>query len=466
MIKEKKLRIFGFSMVLIFLFSAVLACKKSSPKAEPEPEIEVPVEEGFLYEPSTAIFPNTERGFTRTYSIYAEGQPLNLAQLKQLRNQNVTLIVVVFYFNTFKDKALSQAELSLIQANLDYIREAGLKGVLRFAYTDAIGVADASLATIEQHLDQLKPVFDANKDVIAFLQAGFIGAWGEWHSSSNGLTSVENQKMVLTKILNTLPPEIMVQVRTPSQKQQVFNSTIPLAESQAYTSESIARVGHHNDCFLSGGTNYGTYINIAAEKQYISKEGLYVPVGGETCPPEPGYIATCFEGRTEMKLLKWTYLNLDWYVPTIDAWKSSGCFDEFQRNLGYRLALVSAVIPEEVNSESDLKLAIKIVNNGYAPLYNRKNTSLILKNKASGTFTELKLAFDIRSCKPGSTIKLEESVRLANVPAGDYALYLRIADQAESLKNRIEYAVRLANNNVWVEENGGMNDLKLSLKIK
>src|SRR5690606_1968382 len=141
----------------------------------------------------------------------------------------------------------------------------------------------------------LKAVFENNRDIIAFVQAGFIGAWGEWHSSSNGLATVENEKLVLNKLLSVLPPDIMVQVRTPSAKQQIFNTTSPLTAGLAYSGDNRARVGHHNDCFLTGGTDYGTYNNVEAEKQYISTEALYVPTGGETCPPTGGYDPTCAE---------------------------------------------------------------------------------------------------------------------------------------------------------------------------
>jgi len=72
------------------------------------------------------------------------------------------------------------------------------------------------------------------------------------------------------ELLSVLPVEIMIQVRTPGAKQQVFNSTAQLEAAAAYTVDKSARVGHHNDCFLAVGTDYGTYTNITADKEYIS----------------------------------------------------------------------------------------------------------------------------------------------------------------------------------------------------
>ena len=57
-------------------------------------------------------------------------------------------------------------------------RKAGIKIILRFAYSIAMDEPDAPLSVILQHLDQLKPILQENKDVIAVLQAGFIGSWG------------------------------------------------------------------------------------------------------------------------------------------------------------------------------------------------------------------------------------------------------------------------------------------------
>ncbi|WP_207534505.1 DUF4832 domain-containing protein [Desertivirga arenae] len=447
-------------VVTMCIMGWVTSCKKNSPAQKEEEETKL------NYEISYDIFPNPERGFTKTIPTYSDGTGLNLTQLKTFRSQNITLVVRVFYLNLYKNKQLDQPILNLIQTDLDKLREAGLKGVIRFAYTDDINGTDAPLSIVEQHIDQLKSIVDINKDVIAFVQAGFIGAWGEWHSSSNGLATTENERAVLTKLLSAFPKEILLQVRTPRYKQQVYNTTSALTKEQGFGGTDIARVGHHNDCFLSSTDDYGTYSNVGAEKQYISSEGLYVPVGGETCPPLGGFSPNCLEGRNQMKLLRWTYINTDYYQPTLSAWKASGCFEEFERGLGYRLALVNSKLPTTATVNSSYPFAVDITNNGYAPAYNKKVTSLVLKNKTTGSYSEIKLNYDIRDCKPLATASIVENLSLAGIPAGEYALYLKIADQSDRLKARAEYSVRMANKNTWTEENGGMNNLLSSLQIK
>lgn len=446
------------SLLLCEILSCVfVSCARDDGSVGPDAHKDI------KYTESNEIFPNPERGFLHIYSVKSEGEPLSPVQLRALKLENVTLLQRIYYLEAFKDKPLSAVQLELISGDMQKIRDAGLKCILRFAYTDAIDGTDASYEIVVQHLDQLATVFETNQDVIAFVQAGFIGPWGEWHNSSNDLTTPFYTKKVLEKILSVLPADIMVQLRTPHYKQEIFGTSEPVDGTIAYSDDYQARVGHHNDCFMTGPTDYGTYVNVEADKKFIAQEGLFVPNGGETCPPQasaPG----CTEAKETMRMLRWTYLNLDWYKPTIDAWKSSGCFDEFQRNLGYRLVLVSAKLPEQLAAGEDLALNIEITNRGYAPLYNAKITSLVLKNVDSDEVHQFTLPVDIRDCKPNGTLTIDSAVKLDGVSEGKYKLYLKVSDQAGSLRSRNEYSIRFANSDTWMPEEG-INSLKHELEI-
>jgi hypothetical protein len=444
----------------ILLLCLCIACAKSKSTQTTDTGKEI------QYELSDEVFPNPERGFIHNIETHSEGESLNTDVLASLKGENVSMILRLYYLENFKDKPISDAELALIKTDMQKLRDAGVKCVLRFAYTDDMSKSDAPFSVISQHLDQLKPVFEENKDVIAFVQAGLIGAWGEWHSSSNGLATVENEKMVLEKLLSVLPAEILVQVRTPGAKQQIFNTTTPIDASIAFTAENRARVGHHNDCFMASVNDYGTYNNVQADKEYISNEALFVPTGGETCPPDPPSSSPgCSQATATMKLLRWTYLNLDWYKPIIDAWKVAGCFDELQRDLGYRLALETASIPDKIAVNEDLAVLINLTNKGYAPLYNFKAVSLVLKEKTSGELHEIELPVDLRQCKPLAAFKIDSKVKTTDVPKGTYDMYLKIADKATNLRSRSEFSVRLANTNTWLPDNGGINNLKHQITI-
>ncbi len=92
---------------------------------------------------------------------------------------------------------------------MDLLRDNGFKIILRFAYTfnEPEPHNDAPLEIVLSHIDQLTPILQRNADVIALMEAGFIGRWGEWHNSSNGLANTSDMRTILFKLLDALPKE-------------------------------------------------------------------------------------------------------------------------------------------------------------------------------------------------------------------------------------------------------------------
>ncbi|MDR3250135.1 MAG: DUF4874 domain-containing protein, partial [Tannerella sp.] len=169
-------------------------------------------------------FPNPERGFYK-YSDCNLGTGSGMLAEKTLRTyreNNISLLFRYFYLKNFRNAPLSVKALDDFDKDMATLRKSGMKCVLRFAYSDSAGEPDAPLGTVLQHLDQLKPYLEKNADVIAVMQAGFIGAWGEWYYSSNGLNTSGARRQTLNKILETLPANRMVQVRTPAYKKEFF----------------------------------------------------------------------------------------------------------------------------------------------------------------------------------------------------------------------------------------------------
>ena len=122
---------------------------------------------------------------------------------------SVSLSQSYFYLTYLIGKELSEENFRTMQAYFDELQKQGKKAVLRFAYErDFMGRSPVG-PTGEQilaHLDQLKPFLEKNKDLILVVQAGMIGAWGEWHSSVQGLENSEETKAaVLEKLLSVVP---------------------------------------------------------------------------------------------------------------------------------------------------------------------------------------------------------------------------------------------------------------------
>ena len=137
-------------------------------------------------------------------------------------SDSVSLAQSYFYLTYLIGEKLSEENFRTMQAYFDELQNQGKKAVLRFAYErDFMGRSPIG-PTGEQildHLDQLKPFLEKNKDLILVVQAGMIGAWGEWHSSVQGLENSEETKpAVLEKLLSIVPAERNVQVRLPEFK--------------------------------------------------------------------------------------------------------------------------------------------------------------------------------------------------------------------------------------------------------
>ena len=54
------------------------------------------------YESSDDIFPNPERGFIHNLAIHSEGEPLNPDMLSSLKDENVSMIMRLYYLENFK----------------------------------------------------------------------------------------------------------------------------------------------------------------------------------------------------------------------------------------------------------------------------------------------------------------------------------------------------------------------------
>lgn len=419
------------------------------------------------YTPSNADIANPERGFYH-HTGDCDRDDFDLQTLRNYRTQQqITLVMCVFYLSGFQDAPISQAALDQFQEQADTVREAGLKMVLRFAYTDSGIGDDAPLSQVEQHLDQLAPYLDANADVIHIMQAGFIGAWGEWyytqHFGNEGNVSEAdwaNRRAVVDKILEVLPPDRMVQLRTPNFKRTMYDPA-PLDPSRAYDGTALARTGHHNDCFLAGPDDFGTYIDIPVEYPYLSAETRYTGMGGETCNPDPPR-SQCPTALEEMELFHYNYLNIDYRAEVLDGWTGGGCMDEVRRSLGHRFALTDGEYPDSAPAGGALPIRITVENHGWSAPFNPRDAVLILRDVATGEVHERPLRADPRFWNAGEAVVVEETVALDGIPAGDYRLLLHLPDP--DLDDRPEYAIQLANQGVW-EPGTGYNDLLHTVTI-
>ena len=431
---------------------------------------------------NSTIFANPERGFyTELDHVVTKKNPYCVkGREEELRKYYITkdkksLLLVLYYLDNFKSTAtIPQEVLNGFDEDMQTLRDMGLKAILRFAYTSddtgEIGY-DAPLSIVEKHIDQYKSHWEANADVIFCFQAGFIGSWGEWYYTSNFGNQEsrmnESRRALVDTLLAATPSNRFVQLRTPIFKTDYVGDTKALTAGEAYQNTPRARLGHHNDAFLYGPDNMGTYKDTATQKPYIAQETLYVPIGGETDITDSEQAKTdASYSRTvsEMSRLHWTFLQGEYSQTVTDMWRNDGTFDELNRRMGYRFQLVSGTYREQVAQEAKLALNLQIKNTGFAPLYNERHAYLVLKNDA-GTYS-LPIDSDPRSWLPNGVVTtIDEQITVpATVPVGTYQLYLHLPDVYASIASDPRYAVRFANSGVWDEETG-MNALNASVEV-
>lgn len=365
----------------------------------------------------------------------------------------------IYTIPQFVNVPLSDTFLNTIDQDFDESRKGGVKLIMRFSYTDNINGEDAALDIILLHLDQLEPLLRENYDVIAYMEAGFIGAWGEWYYSTHGLNNTEDRRTVLFKILSVLPKERMVAVRTPDYKRRIFQNDEPLSPDSAFSDSYRARTGAHNDCFLASATDYGTYVwdDIEGDKDYLNLDNRFVPQGGETC--NPSEYSGCENAMVELNRMRYSALNKDYHSTVLDSWINDGCMPEIERRLGYRFRLLYAVVQDSVKSGGLFSSYFQIVNDGWASLYNFRFLKIILRDVVNGSAHFLILDEDPRMWMAGDTAHINIEAGISDdMPLGEYELLIHLADPTPRLHNRSEYAIRLANDGVW-EETTGYNTL-------
>jgi Domain of unknown function (DUF4832)/Domain of unknown function (DUF4874) len=406
---------------------------------------------------------NPERGLYFHVGSQSEQNPIQPWMTQYMQNNNMTLMLRLYYLKSFRDQPLSQTQLDLISNDFAAMRQAGIKTVLRFAYSEGIGEPDAPLNVVLGHMDQLAPIFAANSDVIATAQAGFVGAWGEWHSSTNNLTDPVNARQIVDKWMDILPANRAIQLRTPAQKWMILNNSDALTPGEAFTGTDKSRIGHHNDCFLASETDFGTYANPVAEKAWVGAETQYVPMGGETCAVSSR--SDSATARVEMEQLHYSYLNSGYHPDVLAGWEADGFMDEVKRKLGYRFALESIDYEPTVLAGDQLPLTIDLVNNGWASPFNPRDVVLTLVSEDGLTEYDFTLPDDPRTWLPGNTITLSALVDIpADAVAGNYQLWLSFPDPEPTLANRPEYAIQLANPGLWNPATG-RHDLGITVSI-
>ena len=412
----------------------------------------------------------------------------------------VTIAQAYCYLSQFYDTPISNGKIAALEESFAHARKDGVKFLLRFAY-EFEGLENGPTAEqIIAHINQLKDILDRNWDVIYCLQSGWIGLWGEFHTSIHGLEKdIAKSGEIIRKTLEILPDDRFTMMRRYNYKKAhmaYLNDDKVITADTAFTQAPHAKTGFFNDGTLAGFNDgftfpdppYSTHGN--TEFDTIAAEAPFMPVDGElfwTGQASNPADAEAMKAIERFRLHHYTtfsyvhgFSGLDgnpapW---TIDFWKTRditpeeldaghypyspdyfdgaprAAFDYIRDHLGYRLEALESTITTEAAAGDDFNISLTLVNHGFSTFINPRKAFFVL-TAPDGKAFEIETDTDCRTFQPYTPgdktySPLKHNIKASFVlpdtlPKGEYSVALWLPDSRESLKYRSDYAVRLAN---------------------
>jgi hypothetical protein len=466
-----------------------------------------------LYADATDGLRNPERGLRLEVALDVDAWdkaeiPSITGRLEQEAQKyavdSITLVQTYFYLTGIVNKPIAQRHFDAMQAFLDKLRELGMKAVLRFAYEDDFMGRAATGPTevdIKRHTQQLKPFLEANKDVIVVVQAGFIGAWGEWHSSVHDL---ENSKRdILQWICEMTPNGRMVQVRIPPYKNMLQGDAN--YNRLSFHDDFIVIKPHVWDGKMSEGTAH--FAQIAAESPHLMVDGE-LPWGHWSVNQDPDdkYSGWLIDGaQVARRLFIQHYTSLSaihnykerdatdkfsmmyWKETPIDETfltahrmpfspayflKKDGTkavrseFEYIRDHLGYRIELQQLETSPSWKKGTANRMELSLINRGFSTLFNEHPVCFVLTDAAGKVCASVRTDANVNDWQPYApqdTIRTPLVHRISasmtlppTLPAGTYQLGLWIPDGTAALTHNPQYAIRCANSDVeWLTTTDG-----------
>jgi hypothetical protein len=259
-----------------------------------------------------------------------------------------------------------------------------------------------------------------HRDVIAYIQAGYLGRWGEWNTKNDDpvnaplLYKYEDRRDIIMRVLSAYAAKNVLQnvgLRRPVFAKEVINLN------------PSANVGLHNDCFMTSTSDMGTYSDFAgspanfgsptAAKAWAQSFTANSSFGGETCPlpTHTERWRSCNNMTSEPATLHMNYLNGDYANDAVSTWISGGCYDEIRRKLGYRFEVKRVEYTPTIASGEKFMVTIDIANSGWARLHKSRTAKLILRS-GSTKYTYPLSASATKNWAPGTTTRISAKPRL------------------------------------------------------
>ena len=361
-------------------------------------------------------------------------------------------------------------------------RKNGCTVAVRFRY-DANGKDNPEPATFEallSHIDQLEEhdFFENIGDMLVYVEAGFVGKWGEQHGGK--YTSVAYKAQLLQKLLDVVPDPVPVTVRTPDifaewagiKRSEISDpELVDSLESSRYCTDIQkyrSRIGLYDDGYMGSDSDLGTYSDREAETSWLGRQTLTSYFGGEfsgnlefaqkyetylpeNAIPEMYKTHLSYINSNIFKLYKDYTFGKDYDIPDADnsAYYGSTVFDFIRDHLGYRFVLRDSKLTPDTEQGGKARAVFTVENTGFAGIIPSSTSYVILEK--DGIYTYAKCDIDCNRWL--SCTKTEESFEIKlpeDIDPGKWNVYFKInVGPKWNAEAPDKGSVRFANNGTW-----------------
>lgn len=294
---------------------------------------------------------------------------------------------------------------------------------------------------IRYHRELIKRLAERynNNPMIAFVEMGSVGHWGEWHTYDGEQLSkhIAFPKRVISNqyvqpyidyfsdkpLMMRRPHEIALQ-----NGMGLFNDAFGVREST---------VDGFLNWYTNGYTNWLTDEEEPAMPDFWTK----APSGGEFA----GASDLFSDGSIEEVIQEAKLTHVSWMGPNAPSQEPAGGplqsnIDRFLTTIGYRFVISEESHEEEVKAGGTLKIKLNVSNRGVAPFYFNWPLELSLTDSAGVVKVTKITQTDIRKWLPGNSEAASELVLPSNLPKGEYTVNAAILDPETGLPG-IDFAI-------------------------
>jgi len=397
------------------------------------------------------------------------------------------LVRLLIDISDFQNNNLNEDAINYLISVFEKLKENHQTVVVRFAYhRDFNGdnkTNEPDITKVLEHLDQVKSILNFYDDIIASVECGLFGIYGEMFQSD--VTDIQNSKRSfisnsIKKWLEILNESITVSVRTPEQYinfyEDILNIKISdISKHKSSSGEPGYRIGIFNDAYFSSSDDIGTYKNRDNEIEWISNQATHALFGGEFGNYTNQFMGDIkIDGKqisTEAFKTHTSYLNSRFYEDALSILRSRKCTDFFgnyegqtelkyiENHLGYRYVVRSVRLTTEAESNGIFGAEISIENVGFANLIKQKSIYVIMTDNNDRRY-DLTNSLKITNSDPrqwwskNTTVIHIEGILPNGMKNGNYKLYLRIASNSNGGLNGNPIKFANDDQNIWNESLG------------